>query len=82
MSFFLNAILGRFKKWRGKGVKRKLQWSLALFWWIAEFDRFLAERAAAAENLPPATNSTSPANRGAARRQLEKDEQENSLFAL
>lgn len=48
-----------------------------------EFDRFLAERAAAAENLPSVTGSNgNSTTRAGVRRQLEKDEQENPLFAL
>jgi len=51
----------------------------------SEFERFLAERAAAAENLPPATTATTtrPTNTASrTTRELDKDDKENSLFAL
>jgi hypothetical protein len=43
---------------------------------IAEFDRFLAERAKEAENLPDAAPNSGN------RRQMQKDEQDSALFAL
>jgi hypothetical protein len=48
---------------------------------IAEFDRFLQERAAAAETVPtiPAQTGQQPARNV---RQMKKEEEENSLFAL
>lgn len=45
-----------------------------------EFDRFLAERAAAAETLPP--TGAVPGRPVAGRRHMEKEETENTLFAL
>ncbi|XP_059472522.1 TOM1-like protein 2 isoform X2 [Neocloeon triangulifer] len=51
----------------------------------SEFERFLAERAAAAENLPPvaaSTNLRSTNTQSRTTRELDKDDKENSLFAL
>ncbi|XP_065338789.1 TOM1-like protein 2 isoform X1 [Cloeon dipterum] len=51
----------------------------------SEFERFLAERAAAAENLPPTTTSSSTrttTSQSRNTRELDKDDKENSLFAL
>lgn len=51
-----------------------------------EFDRFLASRAAAVDQLPdiPAATGTQQPQRGGNRptRQLQKEEEENTLFAL
>lgn len=44
---------------------------------LSEFDQFLAERAREADNLPDA-NTAQRSNQ----RRMQKDDQENALFAL
>ena len=46
---------------------------------FAEFDKFLAERAKEAENLPELPSAGNSTN---TRRQMQKDDAENALFAL
>lgn len=48
----------------------------------SEFDRFLTERAAAAERLPPLRNEEATGSQQSSRRQMDKEETENRLFAL